>query len=238
MSNTDNYMDTNQDATIKSPLDESQAIASWFITDALPGSGNRPEWLESKYKSVEDQAKGYKEIRKAMGARSGAPEKYDLGEYNQYFDVSADEDLSGFLTYCKDNHLSQDAVHKVFDTFVNYAKKQVPDENVELEKIGSEKYERLQNWAMSNLSEKSRDAFKKYPLDAELVDAMEEIRMMHSNNQGHMNKMPTGNEQPGANRNPSSVEDITKELRENFDKYNSNADYRKDLEARLIKAVG
>ena len=58
----------------------------WYLDEGIVGQGNRPEYLEPKYKSVVEQAKAYKEARKALGAMSGAPETYDLSAFDEFID--------------------------------------------------------------------------------------------------------------------------------------------------------
>ena len=56
---------------------------SWYLMEGIPGQGDRPDFLEPKYKTMAEQAKAYKELQKALGATNGAPDDYDFGEYKE-----------------------------------------------------------------------------------------------------------------------------------------------------------
>ncbi len=62
---------------------------SWLWAEGVPGQGDTPEWMmKDKYKSVQDQAKGYKELlmhyNDKLKGFVGTPEGgYDRGEGNE-----------------------------------------------------------------------------------------------------------------------------------------------------------
>ena len=50
---------------------------SWFLDEGIPGIGERPQWLNEKFKTAADLAKSYNELEKKF---SQAPEEYDLSK--------------------------------------------------------------------------------------------------------------------------------------------------------------
>src|SRR5205809_15380 len=79
-----------------------------YLAEGIPGQGSRPDYLDDKFSNLAEQAKAYKEVRKALGAQTGAPESYDFGEYKDILDLNNDH-LKDYLNYARENRLSQDA---------------------------------------------------------------------------------------------------------------------------------
>lgn len=97
---------------------------AWFYADGVPGTGERPAFLDTKFKSLADQAKAYPELSKAQGkfgSYFGAPEKdYELkapegfeGQFNL-----EDPLLKEFLPLAKEMNLSQAAFDKLVGHYV------------------------------------------------------------------------------------------------------------------------
>jgi len=45
----------------------------YYLSEGIKGVGNKPDWLNDRYKSVSDQAKGYAELEKKFGSFTGSP---------------------------------------------------------------------------------------------------------------------------------------------------------------------
>jgi len=220
-----NQMDTNQQAVT------SEQTSDWFITDTLRGEGSRPDWLEPKYKSIESQAKAYKEVRKQLGAMTGAPESYNLDNYKETLDID-NPHLKEFLGYARDNKLSQEAVDRTLKSFVDYASDFIPDERAEAEKIGPERLARVQSWAKNTLSEQALNALDRLPIREDIVGLLDELRTLKTE-PSLPNALQAQSHAPRA----ATKAEILQELRDNYQKYETNPHYRQDLEARLASAV-
>lgn len=209
---------------------------SWYLTEGVPGQGPRPDFLEPKYKTVAEQAKAYKEARKALGALSGAPEAYDLGEYTQVLDPEHPA-LQDFMKYAKENRFSNDAVTKIAETFAKYQESQEPDLTAELEKLGpqgKEKVEVVNNWAKNNLSEKAFTALSQMPQTAETVELMDEIRQMYLRGRG---TIPTAQDHAASFKADSEAA-IRSEMNQNRDRYYTDPVYRAEISRRLAIVKG
>ena len=223
-------IDTNINATAAHPVQEGIAaseMGAWYLTDTVAGHGPRPDYLESKYRSVEAQAKAYTEARKALGAMSGAPENYDLSEVQDSIQTD-NEHIKDFLCYAKENKLSQDAVGKFLKTFVDYSSSFLPNEEAEIAKVGPQTVDQVRNWAKSSLSPKALAALDKLPVSAEIFEALNEIRQMS----GRSPSLPT-HQQQAETFKPQTLEDVKSELRNNYARYQKDEIYRKGIDARF-----
>ena len=63
--NSENNNETNSESNDDTP--------SWFYDKDIAATGDRPEWLNEKYTSAVEQAKGYNELSKKFGGFKGAP---------------------------------------------------------------------------------------------------------------------------------------------------------------------
>jgi hypothetical protein len=62
-----------QSDTLLDSAEPTLAEGEYYLTDGIKGTGEVPEWLDTKYKSVADQAKGYSELSKKFGGFKGSP---------------------------------------------------------------------------------------------------------------------------------------------------------------------
>ncbi len=62
-----------QSDTLLDSSEPTLAEGEYYLTEGIKGTGEVPEWLDTKYKSVADQAKGYAELSKKFGGFKGAP---------------------------------------------------------------------------------------------------------------------------------------------------------------------
>ena len=86
----------------------------------------------------------------------------------------------------------------------------------------------LNNWAKSNLSEKSYEAIANNLRTADAVLALEELRSKMLDT----NTMIPGNEQSQGD-GVHSLEDLQLELTQNIEKYKSDARYRREITSKI-----
>lgn len=206
--------------------------ASWFIDDGIPGVGDRPSWLNEKFKNVAHLAQSYSELEKKFGT---APDEYDLSK-SKYIDPDY-QPFQDFVTLAKEKRVPKDVVDKMLDSFDKYMDEFAVDPEEEIKKFGDNAQERLtvlDNWAQANLSKDSYEALSRNLKDVESLKALEEIRgkMMSNNTQ-----VPPGNE--GAQTSIATVDDLQKEITNpaNLKKYKEDENYRKDWQGRMANAA-
>lgn len=203
---------------------------SWWIDDNTPGQGQRPDWLNSKFKSVADLGKSYSELEKRVGT---APDTYDFSRHNwiepDYAPFQELQDLA------KSKRVPKEVMDKMLDSMDSYLNEYTVNADEEIAKLGDNAKERLtvlNNWAKSNLSSESFGALTASLRTAEGVKAIEEIRSKMMSNES---TIPTGSDHGG--EGPESVDAIKQEISQNLAKYKEDLKYRKEIEKRIGMAV-
>jgi hypothetical protein len=209
---------------------QNETPSNWFIDEGMPGIGERPAWLNEKFKTVADLAKSYSELEKRVGT---APDEYDFSK-SKYIDPDyvPFEDLKQLA---KDKRVPQEVMDKMLDSFDKYMDEFRTDYDEEIKKLGDDGKERLtilNNWAKANLSKDSYEALTSSMNTAESVKALEELRGKMMTNAA---QVPTGNS--GNVESATSIDDLKIELSNNLEKYKTNSDYRKDYQKRLEVAA-
>lgn len=208
---------------------------SWYLDEGIPGSGDRPEWLESKFKSVKDLANSYKELEKLKGVSSQAPEDYDWGDYQELFDVQ-NPHLSDLKNKAKELKLSQEAFKAIVDPFAAYHKSLMPNVDEEIAKLGKDadtKINTVNTWASNHLSDKALETLGRISQTADVFEMMDEIRQLHYQTQS---KVPTTVQPTKAEI--YRPEDIQNEISANYERYKSDGAYRNELNRKLKQAYG
>lgn len=199
---------------------------TWWIAEGLPGSGDRPEWLESKFKNVAHLAESYKELEKRVGY---VPEEYDLNK-SKYLDPDY-APFQELKDLAKEKRVPKEVMDKMMDSIDKYMDEFSIDASEEVQKLGENAKERLtklNNWAKANLSQESFDALTGSIRTAEGLKALEELRgrMMENNT-----TVPNGNE--GSESNGVTLEQVRAELTTNLQKYKDDPKYRAELQQRM-----
>jgi hypothetical protein len=118
-------------------LDSSEPTLSegeYYLTEGIKGTGEVPEWLDTKYKSVADQAKGYAELSKKFGGFKGAPKDGYTPPEGIESDDALYQELEAFATK---TNMSADAFGEAWELLSaqDYAAQAV-DQEEELSKLG------------------------------------------------------------------------------------------------------
>lgn len=168
--------------------------AQWYYNEDVPGSGEKPEWLMEKYKNVEEQAKGYKELSSMMGAFTGAPEEYQPAELSKELqemgiNIKTDDPVyEKALEYAKTMNMSQEGLN----TMMNLYGEVIAAENAAIEQIKQDQIKalgqnaqiRLDNlgkWANRNLSPELYESFQGLATSADAVKTLERLVAMTRN---------------------------------------------------------
>jgi hypothetical protein len=206
--------------------------ASWHWDDNTPGTGDRPDWLQPKFKSVAEAAKSFNELEKLKGS---APQAYDYAAGESWIEPDY-EPFIEMAEFAKKNHVPQVVMDKFLDSVGKYLDEFKVDINEEKQKLGanaSERLKTLNNWAQSNLSQKSFEALTAGMRTAEAIEALEEIR---NKMLGQSSMVPGGNESVATGG--MTMEEYRSELNANFNKYKTDAHYRKEMMRKLESIVG
>ena len=135
----------------------------YFLTDGIKGTGEVPEWLDTKYKSVADQAKGYSELSKKFGGFKGTPKDGYTPPEGIESDDALYQELEAFATK---TNMSADAFGEAWELLSaqDYAAQEVNQEH-ELEKLGENAQERI----------KTVEGFMKNNLDPETYEQARDL---------------------------------------------------------------
>lgn len=205
--------------------------------EGFAGQGERPDYLEPKYKTMADQAKAYKDLQKAFGALSGAPEQYDVTPFLQSIDVE-NPNIKDYMSWARENRISQDAFNKTVETFIAYDKSKQIDLNAEKSKLGpnaDQRIETVKNWLENNFSQKTLDAWSSVSNKAEVIEFLDELRQ-YDYHQSSQPPAPQGID--SSQFKPLTVEEVRTEMQTNYKKYRDDANYRDEINRKFKQAMG
>jgi len=203
---------------------------NWWIDEGIPGTGERPEWLADKFKSVADMSKSYNELERKVGS---APNEYDVSKGESWIEPDY-APIQDMLEYAKSKHVPQDVMDKMFESVGKYLDEFSIDYSQERAKLGDKADERVQlidNWAKANFSAETYEALSNNLRTADAIKAIEEVRnKMISNN----TTIPNSNSD--LNASAPSLQDIQSEMTKNLDKYKTDPGYRREMMAKMEMA--
>lgn len=207
----------------------------WFYADGVAGDGDRPEWFQSKYGSVEEQAKAYPELAKKFGGFTGAPEgDYELSVPEGVegdFDLD-DPRLVWFNEIAKEANMSQDTFTQMLHGWVQHeiGVGQTSQEE-EIKALGADAQSRLKDlgdWGQANLSEEEFGGFREIASTAQGVKTLEAmIAKTKQNGVANTNATP----------NPGITKEILDE-RIADPKYKTSASFRKETQKMFEQFYG
>lgn len=168
------------------PGGEGTVQPSWYYqtpneeteTAGVAGQGETPpEWFNvSKYKSVEEQAKGYNELSKRFGGFETNPEAYELPE-----GIDVDTLDEGMVDIVKsigmENHMSQNMFNDLVSRVNDYQQGQIEGgKAAAMEALGENAEARINNvnnWLNTNAPKEMIDIIAPMGTSAESIQAME-----------------------------------------------------------------
>jgi hypothetical protein len=215
----------NQDST-------GNGTSGWYWDANTPGQGDRPDFLPDKYKSVADVAKAYKELEQRLGQ---APKEYDFSKGESWIEPDY-EPFHHMADFARQHHVPQTVMDKMLETvglYLDEFKTDISEEKAKLGDNATERLQKLNNWAKSNLSEKAFSTLSASMRTAEQIEALEEVR---NKMLGNSTLVPGGNS--ASSGGGPSLEEYRSELNANFAKYKTDPHYRKEMERKLENIVG
>jgi hypothetical protein len=188
MDTGDNAVQTDVTETT-TETEEPQNTNEWFLTDGVPGQGEKPEYFkDDKYKTLAEQAKGYKELESKFGAFTGAPSEYKIPDLpdeikDSGFEVDAENPIiERAMEFAKAAGMNQEGFDEMFKL---YAESQIAEYKAieeiraqELKSLGNQGEARLNNlnkWANANLSPELLENFQNLATSAKAVETLEHL---------------------------------------------------------------
>jgi hypothetical protein len=205
---------------------------SWWIDDNTPGQGERPSWLPPKYKKVSDLGHGYLEAEKRLGAFTGAPEEYNLG------DLELDESqlvVQELKAVGKELNMSEEGLKKFLGR-LHTAVETETEANLEeqikkLGKDGERVLKQYQNTIKDYFSPEEAEVAKGWIRSAEDLQLFNKLT-----SQSTRSAVPTSQSVALAN-NHETVADLRQELVGNIQKFENDKNYQKNWSKRMEQAV-
>jgi len=226
-------LDLSQPPVSASDAPITTTSSDWAWAEGLKGSGDRPEWLRERYKSVSDQAKAYTDLEKKFGEFKGAPkEGYD---FEKVEGLEKDSPLlQSFANTFKELNLSQQGFERVVTEFVNNQVTMIEtDAKAEMKKLGPQGQAMLQQnqqWIKNHFPPDIQKTIAAWVLTAEDVKALDTLRAF----------MPTSKVPSAHDMSQTAIyeshADVKNEKIQNWIKYKEEPNYRKSLDDRLAKA--
>lgn len=224
---------------VQAPSDNTQEAAPWYYAEGKAGEGPRPEYLLDKYSSLDAQAKGYQEIFEKLSGHQGAPAEYNI-EFLKETGVPIDPNqpiLKEFMEMSKDENISQKYFQKAMECYTKLEKLARPNLEEERAKLGvdgAEKMATIRQWAINTLPADEADAICYAATSASFVRALDRLR-----NSSQPIAIPTNpNLIPKQGFAPSTESQLYQEyMVDNYDKYGTDENYRKEYTERLELAI-
>jgi hypothetical protein len=147
----DNSSSDASDAPIQAPLDNPEAE-----TPDAPKEPDSPDWfMKDKFKSIDEQAKSYKELSTKMGKYWGSPQENYAVEGIEGVDAS-DPLIAGLTPALKEMGISQDGFNHLVTQYMESNKQmmKVMEENLrkELTETDAHTYQAIDKWMSDNLT--------------------------------------------------------------------------------------
>lgn len=214
-------------ATDNTQAEDAKQTEGWFWAEGVPGQGERPDFLPSKYKTVADAAKARGELERKLGAFTGAPETYDLEK------IGLDSDqhtLKEITSVAKELNMSQEGLEKFLGRIVSAqeaeGQKSLEDEVKALGDEGDRIMRQYQYFRENNLKAEEAEIVNGW------IQSAEDLRVFSAMVKGIYNKpIPTENTMHLGNHHETN-EEITAEMIKNLDRYRNDETYRKEIRDR------
>lgn len=224
----------NDNGSIQTPSANTQMETPWYLAEGIAGQGEKPEYLlTDKYKSVADQAKGYKEIFDKLSAHQGAPQEYNL-EFIKETGVAIDPNqpqFKAFIESSKEANINQKYFQETVSKYIELEKSRFPNPEEERAKLGpdgAEKMNVLRQWAVNTLPADEAEAICYAATSAAFIRAIDKLR-----NGTQPTTTPADPKLIPPHLPMSSVAQLNQEMTDNWEKYKSDPTYRQEHLRRL-----
>jgi len=176
-------LENNTETTVETST-ESEAPSWYYQTPneetqsaGVGGTGDAPDWfMVDKYKSIEEQAKGYKELSSRFGGFEGKPDEYAMPD-----GIDADSLDGGMIDIVKEigveNNMSQNMFNDLVTKVNEYQQGQMETNKQQaMENLGPDAEQRISkvnNWLNTNAPKEMIDIIAPMGTSAEAIQALE-----------------------------------------------------------------
>lgn len=173
-----------QPAEALAPQAPSEAPA-WMWSEDTAGNGQKPDWfMDSKYKTIAEQAKAYPELQSKFGGFTGAPETYDISlpediDLPEGVGININEDdpmLKAWVDHCKASNASQENFTAGLRIYAEAQAREFIDPTAhaqaQKEILGPDADKRigdLTSWAKANFDEATFELFRSVSTTADSI---------------------------------------------------------------------
>ena len=229
--------ETSQPSTETTEPAETEATTETTV-EGTNGETAITSYLDGKYDSVSALESGYKELQssysKKLGAFTGAPEEYTLGE-----GIEANSRIEALQEWGKENQLSNDALNSIITLEAENTQREteayIQGQKELLGKDADARLNNIQDWARANLGEDNMADFNSMITTAKGVEMFEAI-----------SKMNSGTTPAPANTNTVADKDTVRQMRFAKDEYgnrrmSTDANYRarvEEMESQILANGG
>ncbi len=226
----------NEAGVIQTPSENTQEAAPWYLADGVAGQGVKPEYLLDKYKSVDEQAQGYKEIFDKLSAHQGAPVEYNL-DFIKESGVEIDPNqpqFKEFMELSKEENISQKYFQQAISKYIELEKVRMPnleEERAKLGPDGAEMMNTIRQWAINNMPADEAEALCYMAVSAAGVRALDRLR-----NGSQPSSVPTDPTKIPKPVSVNTVAQLQQEMADNLNKYNTDENYRAQYTKRMAQA--
>lgn len=223
----------NDAGVIQTASENTQEAAPWYLTDGVVGQGDKPTYLQDKFKNMGAQAKAFVELETRFGAHKGAPTEYNL-DFIKETGVEIDPNqpqFKEFIELSKEENISQSYFQKAISKYIELEKVKTPNMEEERAKLGpdgAEKMNTIRQWAVNTLPADEAQALCYAATSAAFVRALDKLR-----NGVQPNAIPTDPQMVPKSIPVNTVSQLRQEMTDNYDKYKVNEGYRKSINERL-----
>ena len=217
----------------QAPIADVQA-SEWAWAEGLKGEGDKPDWLNSRYKSVAEQAKAYTELEKRFGEFRGAPK--DGYQLDAIEGLEKDSPmLQQFSKTFAELNLSQAGFERIVNEFVNthasIAQANAAEEMKKLGPQGQQMIKETNNWIQNNFPPDIAKCIQGWVMTADDIKALDMIRAFQP-----VSKIPNAHDMSNT-AIYESLTDVKNEKNTNWARYKDDAVYRKNIDDRMASAV-
>ena len=213
---------------------EQNYSMDWYWSDGVPGEGEMPEWFNpAKYKTVAEQAKAQPHLEKMLG-QAGAPENYswEVLEDNG-LEIDASTGLGHeFEQICRKHKITQSFMDDLQKVYAEDIKSRLPQPKEEIIKeIGEETYERFSYKAANILNEDELNILDSAITNAEVAKVFDKLL----SEQAPSRSFSIEDQKQKYGLDVDSEERVRQDMAKNYQRYQTDPIYRKQIEERLSR---
>lgn len=201
--------------------------------DPVAEMSNRPDYLQEKFKTAEEQARAYNDLSKKFGEFKGAPEAYDLTKLPEHLNRESPL-ITKMAERFKAMNLSQEGFESVVKDFVAIQEEfsEVKPQQIlqELGPTGGEIINRVGNW-IKNFSPEEQETFKSWSMSGKDIQLLDKLRASTP-----LSRAPTQADFMSSS-GFETLKAVEAEKAQNWERYRNDSAYASELSRRYQDAA-